>query len=236
MFSVGTQWNPLQTQLRELLLKEESFPDAMALLKQMHGIVHEKEVSGQTGFTLMDEIWQNLSDAAFRTMPTKKDVTVAWDIWHITRIEDLTSNLLINDGNQVLNADWQSRLNTSVTDTGNAMTDEEIISFSNDVAMDALREYRSAVGRRTREMIEGFSFADLKRKFSKKQAGRILMEGGVTEHKDSVWLLDFWGRKNVAGILLMPTTRHQMGHLNDCLKLKAKCAKLAPGAEGGKAV
>jgi hypothetical protein len=45
---------------------------------------------------------------------------------------------------------------------------------------------------------------------------------GVTEHKDSVWLLDFWGKKTVAGILLMPITRHQIVHLNDCIKLKER--------------
>jgi hypothetical protein len=50
--------------------------------------------------------------------------------------------------------------------------------------------------------------------------GRILDEGGVTGHKDSLWLLDFWGKKTVAGILLMPITRHQILHLNDSMKLK----------------
>jgi hypothetical protein len=53
---------------------------------------------------------------------------------------------------------------------------------------------------------------------------RILAEGGVTGHKDSVWLLDFWGKKTVAGILLMPVTRHQILHLNDSMKLKEKVA------------
>jgi len=33
-------------------------------------------------------------------------------------------------------------------------------------------------------------------------------------------------KRDVAGILLLPLTRHQAGHLNDCLKLKKKCAKI----------
>ncbi len=49
---------------------------------------------------------------------------------------------------------------------------------------------------------------------------RILEEGGVTRRKDSVRLLDFWEKKDVAGILLMPLTRHQTLHLNDRFKWK----------------
>ncbi|EQE04021.1 hypothetical protein [Clostridioides difficile] len=38
--------------------------------------------------------------------------------------------------------------------------------------------------------------------------------------EDSIWLLDFWGNKDIAGILLMPPTRHVILHLNDCCKWK----------------
>ena len=226
MFSVGTQWNPLQARLRELLGHKESFAEAMELVLRMHGLLHTRNVSGQSDPTLMDEVWENLTDYAFRTMPTAADVTVAWNIWHITRIEDLTCNLLMADGNQVLDEAWQSRLHTRVRDTGNAMTDGEILSFSCEVDKQALRDLRDAVGRRVREVISGLAPDDLKRTFAKRQVERILSEGGVLTHPDSVWLLDFWGKKNVAGILLMPITRHQTGHLNDCLKLKEKCDKL----------
>ena len=45
-------------------------------------------------------------------------------------------------------------------------------------------------------------------------------EGGVTQQEESAWLLDFWGKKDVAGLLLMPPTRHVMLHLNDCCRWK----------------
>jgi hypothetical protein len=226
MFSVSTQWNPLQKRLRELLDGKESFKEAMELVLYMHGLLHTREISGQIEPTLMDEVWEGMTDFAFRTMPDKADVTVAWNIWHITRIEDLTSSLLLKDCSQVLDETWLSRLHTKVRDTGNAMTDEEILSFSLDVDRQALRDYRDAVGKSVREAIADLKPDDLGRRFSKRQVDRILAEGGVLTHPDSVWLLDFWGKKNVAGILLMPITRHQMGHLNDCLKLKEKCSKI----------
>lgn len=226
MFQVGIDWNPLQAQLKELLISEDSFEKAKELLLHMHGLVHPATVSSSPALTFFDEVWQGLDRTSFITMPTVKDVTVAWNIWHITRIEDLTVNLLIAEGAQVLNDDRHTLLNTKVTDTGNAMTDDEILSLSGELNMQALYDYRCAVGEQTRRVLQGLQFEDLKRRVTKSGTDRILSEGGVTPHKDSVWLLDFWGKKTIAGLLQMPVTRHQVGHLNDCVKLKGKCARL----------
>ncbi len=219
-------WNPMQARLRELIKKKESFEDMKELLLQMHSMVHCQEVYEGAEPTYMDELWNCLEDTAFRTMPTIKDDTIAWNIWHITRIEDLTSNYLIAGCEQVLEETWLSKLNTRVTDTGNAMTDEEILSFSNEVNKDALYQYRNEVGRRVKGILEGLQFEDLKRKVPQKGIRRIAELGGVSTRPEAVWLLDFWGRKNVAGILLMPITRHQVVHINDSRRLKDVCKRI----------
>lgn len=229
MFQVTKDWNPKQALLKDIILKKERFPDTKKLLLDMHSLVHASPVYGTQSVTYMDEIWDGLTDTAFRTMPTIQDVTVAWNIWHITRIEDLTVNILIQDSGQVLDDHWLSKLCTRVTDTANAMTDDEIILFSSEINKSALYEYRNAVGMQTKTVIESIGWDDLKRRFSPNQLTRIHDEGGVLDHKDSVWLLDFWGRKNVAGIFQMPVTRHQIVHLNDCIKLKQKCLKSKNG-------
>jgi hypothetical protein len=226
MFQVGTDWNPLQAHLKEIILKKDKFSETQQLLYQMHSFVHCNEVYDGKKTTYMDEIWDGLDDKAFRLMPTNKDDTIAWNIWHITRIEDLTANLLIDRGKQVLDADWLTRLNTKVTDTGNAMTDDEIIDFSSKVDKIELENYRNAVGRRTKDIISRLMPEDMKRKVEESGTKRILQEGGVTEQGDSIWLLDFWGRKTVAGIITMPITRHQIVHLNDCRRLKEKCKRI----------
>lgn len=225
MFQPGTDWNPKQAQLKEYIAKPEKFEEAIKSCLELHSMVHSSEVTPGIQSTLMDEVWEGLTGKAFITMPTAKDVTVAWNIWHITRIEDITANILIQEGEQVLNGQWLKRLEVSVKDTGNAMTDDEILSLSRNLDMAELKNYRDAVGLRTKQIINGLTASDLKRKVRKESIARVLEEGGVTEQKDSIWLLDFWGKKNVAGILLMPITRHQSGHLNDCLKLKKRLQK-----------
>ena len=76
------------------------------------------------------------------------------------------------------------------------------------------------MGTQTQLVFSKPQIEDMNRKVESKDIERILNEGGVINHPDSIWLLDFWGRKNVAGIILMPGTRHQIGHINDCYNLK----------------
>lgn len=58
---------------------------------------------------------------------------------------------------------------------------------------------------------------DRKRKPTQEQLKRIIEENVVTTSKDSIWLVDFWSKKTVSGLLTMPITRHQIVHMNDCL-------------------
>jgi hypothetical protein len=225
MIQVATDWNPKQALLKEIILKPDRFDEAMNLCLEMHSLVHVSEVSVASGGTFEDDLWDGLDETTFRTMPTVKDDTIAWNIWHITRIEDITANILIADNAQVFrNDNWQGKMNVTISDTGNAMTTQDIIAFSATINMNQLRNYRKEVGKRTRGIIKQLKPGDLKRKVVSTGLQRILDEGGVAE--DSRWLIDFWGKKTVAGILLMPIMRHQIVHLNDSLRIKEKCQKL----------
>ena len=225
MFSVSIDWNPKQATLKNLLSKPECFDEAIKTALDLHGIVHPAAVSGSGSPTYFDELWSGLTRDAFISMPTVKDATIAWNIWHITRIEDLTANILMTGGNQVLNEKWLTKLSVTVTDTGNAMTDDEIIELSRSLNMEELRDYRIAVGLRTREILQSLKLSDIKRKVSADGIAKILAQGGVTQHPDSIWLLDFWSKKDIAGIIRMPITRHQIMHLTDSMRLKKRLKK-----------
>lgn len=225
---VAAVWNPKQAQLKQLLLKKDRFSEAMALCLEMHASVHSGQVSGTLESTYEDELWSNLTDTAFRWNPKGRGTTIAWNLWHLSRIEDITANILIADGLQVFERDnWLDRLGVQIRDTGNAMDQDEIKDFSRKLDMQEMKNYRQAVGKRTREILKALSVEDLKRKMGHGQLQRIMDEGGLLEADGSKWLLDFWGRKNVGGILLMPITRHQIVHINDSMKLKEKYMKEA---------
>ncbi|PKM65418.1 MAG: hypothetical protein CVU94_08595 [Firmicutes bacterium HGW-Firmicutes-19] len=121
---------------------------------------------------------------------------------------------------------WQEKLNTSYRDTGNAMMDEEIVDLSKQLNFDQLMKYRKAVGQQTKEMIQHLVFSDLSIKVRKEDIERLATTGSVSQHPDDIWLLDFWGKKDISGLLLMPILRHPFVHLFDNLKLMEKIKKM----------
>lgn len=215
-------WNEQQQVLQCLLNKGEDFPHAIQLFLSQHALLHAAEMS-QVGFpTLEDEIWQGLTDQAARCIPPKAEHSIAWVFWHLTRIEDITMNLLVAGKAQLFEKeDWLARLGVADKDTGNAMSEQRIADLSAHVDIPALRLYRLAVGRRTRQMVQSLSPEEMNKKVDPFRLQRVLAEGAV--EPAAMGLIDYWGGRTIAGLLLMPPTRHTFIHLNEALRLKQKC-------------
>ena len=89
----------------------------------------------------VDELVGDLREDEYAIMPTAKDETIAWVLWHISRIEDLTMNILVNGEKQIFNEDWQTRMNSPIRDTGNALSDNQIIQLSKSLRIQELLAY-----------------------------------------------------------------------------------------------
>ena len=108
-------------------------------------------------------------------------------------------------------------MNAPITDTGNALNEEEAIALGKALDLNALYEYMIAVGKNSRRVIEGLSLEEIRSMVPEEWVMRILEEGGVTTDFRSVWLLVFWGRLTRGGMILTPLTSHHMMHLPACL-------------------
>lgn len=205
--------------LNKIIRKAGNVEVAKSLFLDLHTSLHQSAVSnGQKNE--VDDLLNDLDPKEYAIMPTSKDETIAWVLWHISRIEDLTMGILVASEDQIFNEDWKLKMNAPIIDTGNALSDAEIMSLSKSIKIEELLCYRNEVGKRTRQIVTSLSQKDIIRPIAEGDIQRIQKEGGVTSQEDSVWLLDFWSKKDVAGILLMPPTRHVMLHLNDCCKWK----------------
>jgi hypothetical protein len=212
-------WNVNQQILQRLLNKGEDFPDAIELFLIQHAVLHAGEMA-QAGYpTFEDEIWDGLTVSAARCIPPKAEHSIAWIFWHLTRIEDITMNLLVAGSPQLFERDgWLPRLGVADKDTGNAMSEDRIATLSQAVNLPELRAYRLSVGRRTREIVSALQPGDLKKKAEPARLQRILAEGAV--EPAAMGLIEYWGGRTVAGLLLMPPTRHILVHLNEAIRIK----------------
>ncbi len=200
------------------------------LALRVHALVHPAEVSGETEKTVADYVFEYMAGGHQNVPVPRQDydvdlhyagtniVPLCWHFWHTYRIEDLVGSILMANANQVFNKDWQEQMGASITDTGNALETEEAASFCEKLDVAALRRYMIAVGKNTRRIIENLTLEQIKSKVPEEWVMRILEEGGVTTDFRSVWLLVFWGRLTVGGMLMIPITDHHMMHLIPCLK------------------
>ncbi len=175
MIDVAKHWNPKQAQLKTLVRNPERFGEAIELCLDMHSLVHTGEMS-QAGFkTFEDFIWDGLEEAVFRILPKEEEASIAWHLWHLTRIEDITANVLVAGEVQVMDTgNWAGKLLVDTHDTGNAMTPYEIEAFSLKIPMEALRDYRIAVGRKTRTVIKSLKQGDLKKRWAQNACSAYL--------------------------------------------------------------
>ncbi|GHU33594.1 hypothetical protein FACS1894172_12410 [Spirochaetia bacterium] len=221
---IPSDWTIKQNNLKIFLSKEQTLDDGIKLFFEMHGILHDKKVYKNNDETLYDILWKNLKEETCKKI-SNKETSILWDIWHITRIEDIVGNILINNSETIFDKEIQTKLNIKIKDTGNVMSYKEIEDFNNTINIKELKNYRIKVGKSTKKIVGSLCFNDMKRKVEKNQLEKIMENGGIINDKRVTWILDYWGKKNILGLIMMPITRHQTVHLNDCYTIKEKYNK-----------
>ena len=214
-------WNRGQKEFRQVLLSYSELERAVQLFYLQHGRLHSAALSSGVDWSLEDEILDDLNEAVLRRFPQNSPHSIAWTIWHLARIEDIAMNMLVAGTPQVFQSgDWLEKLKIAFIDTGNGRPTKDAITLSEAIDFAALRAYRREVGRRTREIVAALTLEDMRKKVDPGRCQAVLEQGFVLEAGRGV--VEYWSRRNVAGLLLMPPTRHNMVHLNEAYRLKGR--------------
>ncbi len=184
-------------------------------------MVHTAAMSEAGLWSFEDDIWQDASEVIIRRIPKGGDHSIAWVLWHSARIEDVTMNLLVAGCPQLYTAEnWADQMKTPFRHAGNAMSAVDIASLSTAIDLEALRAYRLAVGRRTRAIVQVIPPEQVRQKVDPSRLRQVAEQGAVIPEAQEI--IDYWGGRTIAGLLLMPPTRHNFLHLNEALRLKQK--------------
>lgn len=213
----------------KLALQGTDIDKIRELTLEVHAMVHPAEISGRTEKTIADYVLDYMLRGNQNELVPREDydvdlhyagtrtVPLCWQFWHTYRIEDLVSNILMANQNQIFNEEWQRKIGSPITNTGNALELDEAIAFGKEINVEALHEYMLAVGKNTRNILGNLTLVQINSMVPEEWVMRILEEGGVTTDFRSVWLLVFWGRLTMGGMILTPMTDHHMMHLPPCL-------------------
>ena len=133
--------------------------DVRDMFLSQHSAMHSAAVGGNK-MSGAERTFGGLTDDQMRVRPREDLNSLAWLMWHIARAEDIMVNTVIVGRSQVCDDAWLKRLGISRRDFGIGMTSPEVTELTRQIDVGALREYRDAVGRGTREVVGGFGASD----------------------------------------------------------------------------
>lgn len=218
MIQTKAQWNPAMKELKaEMSKKNASLDHVRELMVDLHGFTQCSSVSGHKS-SLYDELWSKKEQTVFTAFSEKNLYSVAWHLWHAARIEDITCSYFICGEEEIFDSgNFQNRLKIPFRHTGVSLDYIQMTELNRTADLECLHEYRCLVGERTQKVFKTLTFERLKEKVSPSALVRIAELGSVAPEDE--WLLDFWGKKKLFGIVTMPLTRHLLVHLNSALRL-----------------
>lgn len=199
--------------------------DARDLLLMQHAGVHAGAVSGARRPTLADRTFAQISDAEARRRPTPGTNSAAWLLWHIARSEDAIVNLVLFGQAQVLDEGWRRRLRVERSDIGTGMIADEVAALSEAIDLAVLRDYRDAVGRRTRETVQAMPASAWDGRVSVEDLRRATAAGAFGRAADTIeQYFVGWPRPLALAALSVVHSAQHMGEAQTVLSL------LGPGA------
>src|SRR5215470_11153627 len=192
--------------------------DARDLFLDQHAVVHTAAVGGNK-MSAAERTLGGLSDEQMRVRPREDLNSIAWVVFHIARAEDIFINPVLAGRSQVFDDGWAKKLNVTRRDFGNGMTSAEVTELTRQLDLGALREYRDAVGKRTREIVSGFQAPDWEG-LSTVEGVQRAADQGAFGGRAEILVKVFTGRPRAAllsGLALF----HCAGHLGEATTIRS---------------
>lgn len=215
---MNKQWAELNKIMQAQIRSKDSYEDGIATLCELRNKLM------QTLLTLKDELRkEDFSEIPYINADGYHSKTIAYSIWHIFRIEDIVAHTLINEDEQVLfSGNYQERINSPIITTGNELIKQEIAEFSKQLNLEELYSYIFEVKDSTEKIVRNLSYLELKKKISQERKDYLSSLNVVSDSENAIWLIDYWCKKDVCGLIQMPFSRHWIMHIEACLRIKNK--------------
>lgn len=80
----------------------------------------------------------------------------------------------------------------------------------------------SDVKKSSEKILKGISFDDMRKKIPDDRRKDLESLGVVSEDESAIWLIDYWCKKDIRGLIQMPFSRHWIMHIEACERIKRK--------------
>lgn len=117
---------------------------------------------------------------------------------------------------------YPEKMNAMIVTTGNELKGQEIMEFSRRLHLDMLYAYMEEVWKDTNRLLMELPYGRLKERIGENDRRRLEALPVVSREESAVWLIDYWCKKNIRGLIQMPFSRHWIMHVEACGRIAAK--------------
>ena len=218
---MNKEWSELNKSIQVQIKKKDTYMEGINTLFDLRNDLMRVLLSFKS-----DLIREDFNAIPFINANGYHCKTIAYSIWHISRIEDIVAHTLINGSEQVFfSGSYQQRINSPIITTGNELVKYQIADFSKQLNLEELYSYMSEVKASTEKIIYGLSYDMLKMKISEERKEHLKSLNVVSNDENAIWLIDYWCGKDVRGLIQMPFLRHWIMHIEASLRIKNKIHK-----------
>lgn len=165
----------------------------------------------------LEVIWEDVDEALIRQRPHPRVNSLAWNLWHVARVEDSAVSRFICDQPQELDAgDWMEKMNLPLRHNGFAMTLEEVDALSQQIDLPGLRGYLAAIRARTQEAAAGLDLSVLAETLTRERVTQVLVEEGLAGPRAEGLVENYtgWSKAQCLMNLCLTHSYHHVGEMN----------------------
>jgi len=215
---MNKEWSEQNKRMQSLIKKPDTFEQGKAVLFELRNDLMDTLLSFRGDLNRED-----FDAMPFINADGYHSKNIAYSIWHIFRIEDIVAHTLVKGNEEVLfSGNYLSRINSPIITTGNELVKEQISEFTEQLDITELYSYVAEVKKSTEEIIRELKYGELKNKIPDDRRENLQSLGVVSTDENAVWLIDYWCKKDVRGLIQMPFSRHWIMHVEACQRIKSK--------------
>jgi len=165
----------------------------------------------------LEVIWEDVPEDQMRQRPDPRVNSLAWNLWHMARVEDSALTRFISDRPQVLDeGNWPEKMSLPLRHNGFAMTKDEVEQLSQQIDLSALRRYMAAVRACTQEIAAGLELPSLAETLSRERVEQVVLKEGLAGPRAEGLVDNYTGWSKAQCLMNLGLTHayHHVGEMN----------------------
>ncbi len=157
-----------------------------------------------------------MPESTLRSRPQAGVNSIAWNVWHLLRIEDITLSRFVGNVPQShTTGNWQAKMGIAYGHMGTAMPDADVDVLSKTIDIAGLQGYQNAVAAQSTQILANLDTSRLQHQWDAAHMRAVVAGEAVCIPAITEGVISYWGALNVGRFVVDYTQVHPQNHIGE---------------------